>query len=154
LFLFILYKLTTFSYSLILLLFFMRYFLALLSGMLVGYLVIFGIEMISVSMYPPPQNLNPMNYEDLVKMMETIPTAALLIIGLAHIAGTFTGGIVALLIAYRNKWVGYGFAGLMLALTVFNLITIPHPFWFVIFDICGVLFAAFLYLKLIAKRTK
>jgi hypothetical protein len=124
---------------------FLRSALAVLVGLLVGFLVVAGGEMIGHHLSPPPPGVDPSKPESIAAVMEQMPAAAFAPLLIAWAAGTFAGAWVAARIASRWK-LGHGMivGDLFFAATVAILMMMPHPAWVVVAGLSEVL--AFKYL--------
>ncbi|MGZ3885656.1 MAG: hypothetical protein ACXVP0_00910 [Bacteroidia bacterium] len=104
---------------------------SILTGCAAGIAVVFLMDMISHSMYPLPAGLDPMKPEDLKKIMELVPAAALGIVALGGFLAGIAGGIVCSLVAKENKFRNsITVGGILTALGLLNAFMIPHPVWF------------------------
>jgi hypothetical protein len=81
--------------------------------------------------------------------LTTLPFAAFLFVGGAWFVGTLGGTFVACKIG-NAKPITYAIVvgGLMLIATAANLIMIPHPLWFSILGVVGIIVAAWLGMTL------
>ena len=99
----------------------MKRFLAIVIGLIAGFIVISGIEWISGQIFSLPDNIDINNYEEMRKAMENMPFGAFLFIVFAYVAGSFTAGFVAAKISAQNP--------------IINITMIPHPVWFMVFSL-------------------
>jgi len=108
----------------------LRAILAVIAGLLVGSVVIVGIEMLSTLAFPLPDGVDPMDQEAMRGVMHDIPTGAFLIIVLAYFLGVLAGAWTALrLHPTHARWAGYVVVALFAAATAVNLLSLPHPAW-------------------------
>lgn len=135
----------------------MRRFLGIVIGLIVGYLIINGIQMIGHNLYPPPLGLENLEYEELSKVVasyiESAPIGALLFVMFSHILGAFIGVIISMLISKAYIISGSIVGGVFMILTVIVVLMIPHPIWFTIIDLIAVLVACLLGLKLSKSKS-
>lgn len=117
----------------------MRSVLAVIAGMIVASAVIFGLEFLGSILFPLPEGADPTNTEWLKENMDSIPTGSMIMVALAHVIGIILGMIVAALIAKITMIPSYIVGILLLVGTIINLIMIPHPFWFSVTDLVGVI---------------
>ncbi len=131
----------------------MRRFLGIVIGLIVGYLVISGVQMLGHMFYIPPAGIEGLEFDELSKILSNYikeaPTGALLFVVLSHVLGTFIGVITAMIISQGYKISGSIVGGIFLILTIFILFMLPHPIWMVIIDILAVLGVTFVGLKLV-----
>ncbi|WNJ17542.1 hypothetical protein [Pontibacter sp. G13] len=139
--------------------------LAVIAGLIVGFLLVAAIEGVSHELYPVPEALstmdpaNPEFKEVMKEHVATMPLGAILMVGLAHLVGVFGATAVATAIAKERAKTPVGILiGLFLAFGVMNLIMIPHPIWFSILDVLIYPIGGFLGMyaaaKLIASRAQ
>ena len=101
-------------------------------GLVMAFVTILLIEFASHQVYPPPPGLNPMLTEDMQLIMATMPMGAMLSVVVAWVVGAFDGGLVAALVAGRNR---PRIAALIPALMVMAgvvamVVQMPqHPLW-------------------------
>ena len=114
----------------------LRNILAVLAGIVGGSAVNMGLIMVSGSIIPPPEGVDPASMESLKASMHLFEAKHFIFPFLAHALGTFAGAFLAALIAASHKM---KFA---LAMGVFFLIggiantfMLPSPTWFTILDL-------------------
>jgi hypothetical protein len=108
-----------------------RSVLAVITGMLVAFVMIALVQIIGMRIYPPPPGFDPTHPDSLKAMMSQIPLAAKLFVLLAYAAGSVAGGWVAARFAPRGKMRhAMIVAALLFGAGLMNLMTIPHPAWF------------------------
>jgi hypothetical protein len=127
----------------------LRKFLAVLAGLFTAVALVALIESLSNRIYPPPEGMDPRNAAQLEAFVQSLPVGALAMILAAWTLGTLAGALVACWIAREKPLVFASIIGaLMLAATVLNLLSIPHPDWFSITAIVLVTGAALLASRL------
>ncbi len=110
-----------------------RSILAVISGLLVAFVLIAVVQMIGMRLYPPPAGMDPTNPESIKAAMAQIPLAALLFVLLSYAAGSVAGGWVAARFAPKAKMMhAMILAALLFCAGLMNLMIIPHPVWFAI----------------------
>jgi len=115
------------------------------AGVLVAIGLVMVIEMIGHSVYPPPPDLDLADIDAMRAYVATLPIGALLFVGGSWFIGTLGGTLTACRIGTaRRMTFAMIVGGVMLAAVAFNLATIPHPLWFAILGVAGVIFAAWL----------
>ena len=118
---------------------------AAIAGLFTGFVLIYLIEMLGHAIYPPPANLDFSNPDAIRPYIATLPIVALLFPMFAWFAGTFAGSIVASIIGDAKPWIYPALVGgLIFSATVANLIAIPHPMWFSIISLIGIIASAWL----------
>jgi hypothetical protein len=112
--------------------------LAVVAGLVVGGAVNMGLIMLSGSVVPPPEGVDPTNAESLQQGIHLFGPQHFIFPFLAHALGTLAGALVAARIAASHK---LHFA---LVIGVFNLFggimaatMIPAPVWFIVLDLAA-----------------
>ncbi len=121
---------------------------AALLSLVIGFILVSGIEAIGHFMFPPPFRLDIENIQD---YMSQVPLASMLMVLLAH----FLGGAVAIFTCIKlanKKLPAYIIAVIFFAATVFNLVLIPHPTWFTIADVSVTIIGMVLVFKFIKLK--
>lgn len=122
-----------------------------LAGVVIAGLLVWLVEMLGHAVYPPPTDLNFANPDAMRAYIDTLPLGALLFVAAAWFIGTLGGTFAACKIGSAKPIIFAGVVGgLMLIGTLFNLVTIPHPLWFSILGIVGIIVAAWLGMTLSA----
>jgi hypothetical protein len=104
----------------------LRSVLAIIAGLLVGFLAMAVGEMIGHHVVPLPPGMD-MHDADALKAM---PAGAFVSVLLAWAVGTFAGAWVASKVAAVGKlWHGMAIGGVFFAATVAIMLHIPHPVW-------------------------
>lgn len=108
----------------------LRGLLALLAGAGVAMVLIGGVEIASAGLYPPPQDLDPGDQEQMAAFVASLPTGAFLMILAAWTAGAIGGGFTAARLASCCRPLHAGIIGLLLiAGALATMRQIPHPGW-------------------------
>jgi len=115
------------------------------AGVIVAFFVVWLVEKIGHSVYPLPPDLNFADKEAMRAYIDTVPLGALLFVAGAWFLGALGGTVTACTVG-DAKPVTYAMVvgGLMLLATAANLIMIPHPAWFSITGVVGILIATWL----------
>jgi hypothetical protein len=101
------------------------------AALLAANFIIMLIEALSVYLFPlyPDSSLN-----DIVKIeqyTQKTGTHAMLIVLLAYVIGSFTGGLVLRLLSKEfNKFIAIRLGLVLMFLGLFNLLSFSHPVWF------------------------
>ena len=121
-------------------------------GILIAGALVWLVEMIGHSVYPPPADLNFADSESMRAYLKTMPVGAFLFVGGAWFIATLGGTFAACRIG-NAKPMTYAIVvgGLMLIATAANLMMIPHPLWFSVLGVAGIIVAAWLGMTLGAR---
>lgn len=116
---------------------------AAIIGVLVAMLTVMLFNWVSHLAFPPHVAVDPTDTESMIAYMQEAPFAALAIIVGGYLVAAFDGTLIAALIG-RSKTVYFAMVvgALLLAGTITNLVMIPHPTWFVILSIAGIIIFA------------
>lgn len=107
----------------------MRSILAVLLGLVVGFLVVVAIELVSHRLYPLPAGIDPSDAEALAAAVAQMPLGAFLLLLAAWLGGTLLGSWIASRVG-RGYVPGIVVGALFLIAGIANLLMIPHPVWF------------------------
>ncbi|HNR66645.1 MAG TPA: hypothetical protein PKN04_01320 [bacterium] len=119
--------------------------IAVMSGVLVGLVMIMAIESIGHSLFPLSEEVEFIDPASLKQVMHFVPLPALLSVLAAWLLGSFSGGFLASLLAPAKRTAHALTAGMALMLAgIVNLLLIPHPAWFILAGILLFLPAAWL----------
>jgi hypothetical protein len=116
-----------------------RKILAGIIGVFTAIALVWVIEKIGHSIWPPPADLDYGNVDVMRAYIDTLPLGALLTVAIAWFAGSLGGTFTACRIGSARPLV-YALivGGLMFAGAAFNVTIIPHPIWFSILGIAGI----------------
>jgi hypothetical protein len=108
-------------------------------GVFVAVGLVWFVEMIGHSIYPPPDDLDYGDVDVMRAYIDTLPLGALLSVAAAWFIGAFGGTFVACRLGSARP-LAYALAvgGLMFIGAAFNLTIIPHPMWFSVLGIVGI----------------
>ena len=119
------------------------------AGVVIAGVLVWLVEMIGHSVYPPPPGLDFADPDAMRAYVGTMPTGAFLFVGGAWFIATLAGTFAACKIGDAKPMIfAIIVGGLMLVATAANLIMIPHPLWFSIVGIIGIIVAAWLGMTL------
>ena len=125
---------------------------AAIAGLITAFVLIMLIEKLGHFIYPPPPDLDFSDPEAIRPYIATLPFPALMFPMLAWMTGAFVGSLVACLIGIaRPMAFAVIVGGLVLAGTVSNLIVIPHPLWFSVLSLLGIVASAWLAMRLVTR---
>ena len=116
-----------------------------IAGIVIAVVLVWLIEMIGHAVYPPPPGLNFADADAMRAYVETLPVGALLFVAGAWFVATLVGTCAACAIGTARPVIfAIVVGGLMLVATVINLVMIPHPLWFSVLGLAGIVVAAWL----------
>jgi len=108
-------------------------------GAIIAVALIIVVQMIGHAVYPPPPGIDFGDPASVATMMSKVPDGALLFVILSYVTGAFGGGMLAALVARETPMLYAAIVGaLVLVGTVMNLFAIPHPTWFAVTAIVGI----------------
>jgi uncharacterized protein YacL len=115
------------------------------AGIIIAGLLVWLVEMLGHTVYPPPTDINFADADTMRAYIDTLPIGALLFVAAAWFVGTLGGTIAACKIGDAKPMIyAIVVGGLMLVATAANLIAIPHPLWFSVLGVAGIIVAAWL----------
>jgi hypothetical protein len=126
----------------------LRRALAVLAGVGVAIGIVFAVEAINARIYPLPPGTDYSDPEQMRAVMTRLPRAALVIVLLGWGLATVVGAWIAARVAGRRQGPAWTVGVVLLAAAVFNLLELPHPFWFWVAGVALFLPAAWLGARL------
>lgn len=120
-----------------------------LVGILVAGLIVFLVESMGHSIFPPPQGIDVTDPADLARLMDVMPVGAQAIVLLGWFAGSYVGGWVGYML-WRQRPTPWVVSAFIVAGALFSFATIPHPWWMIVGGIALPLLAALL----VVRRTR
>lgn len=118
---------------------------AAVAGIITAFGLIYGIEFLGHTIYPPPEGLDWSDPEAMRPYVASLPPLALLFPMFAWFIATFVGALVASALGTARPVIFAAIVGmLILAGTITNLIWIPHPLWFSVIAVLGIIGSAWL----------
>ncbi len=115
------------------------------AGVVVAFALVWIVEKIGHSVYPPPPDLDFADPDAMRAYIDTLPTGALLFVAAAWFAGAAGGTCTACAIGTASPRLFAAIVGgLVLVATAINLIMIPHPAWFAVLGVVGIVIGAWL----------
>lgn len=95
-----------------------------------------GIIMISSSIIPPPEGVDPTDMESLKSAMHLFGPRHFVMPFLAHALGTLVGAFLAGLIAANRKLLFAFIIGIFFLIGgIVNVFMLPSPLWFTVLDL-------------------
>ncbi len=124
-------------------------------GLMIAILLVWLIEQIGHSIYPPPVDIDLSDPESARAQIAALPVGAVLFVGVAWVIGTFVGVSVACRIG-RAKPVIYAVlvGGFVLAGAIAMIIIIPHPWWFTVVSLPAIVAAAYTAMRLAPRSIR
>jgi MFS family permease len=125
----------------------LRKILAFVLGLIAGGVANMALVSVSNAMYPPPEGIDPNDFEAFRAHIEAnpMPLGALLIVLAAHAGGSFVSGFVCGAIAKRRWYLAAAILGLLWTCGgIAMLFLLPAPLWFAIADVALYIPAALL----------
>ncbi len=126
-----------------------RSFIAIVAGMVIAVTCVSAFDLIAGTFHPVPPGFDPTNWEQVRAHAANAPTPALVIVLLGWMVGSFAGGLVSSRIAERKRR-GYAYiiSTLILAATISNFFTVPHPAWMMLSAVTGIVLSGMLAARL------
>jgi hypothetical protein len=110
--------------------------LAVVGGIAIGMGVNMGLIILSGSIIPPPEGVDPMNAESIKANIHLYEFKHFIFPFLAHALGTLAGAFVAAKFAATHKMkFALGIGAFFLAGGIANTFMIPAPTWFIVVDL-------------------
>ena len=114
-----------------------------IAGILVGIVIavglVFAIEAIVGLIVPAPPDFNMRDPEAVRARVASLPAWVILLVGIGWIVGTGVGSWAAVRISrMRALWPGLVVTAVIFLGTVYNVVTIPHPIWFVAISLIAI----------------
>lgn len=108
-----------------------RAFAAIFAGLLAGFVVILLLEM--VSPFQAPADINPEDPAQMGAWIQSLPATAFLFLLMVYALGAIAAGFVANKVAKPTPYRPALLAGTgLLVAGLLNLLTFPHPMWFMV----------------------
>lgn len=112
-------------------------------GVTVAFALVWIVEKIGHAVYPPPGDLNVADAGALRDYVATLPLGALLFVAAAWFAGAAAGTCAACAIGTaRPMYLAVIVGGIVFIAASINLVMIPHPIWFSVLGLAGILVGA------------
>jgi Na+/alanine symporter len=129
--------------------------LAIITGVITGFVVVFIGDAVTGRLYPPTPGLNFTDKASLDAFVAGIPSYVLIIMIVFWLFSSFLGGMVAARIN-RTEWKSTCLitASILMAAALLNLILIPHPMWMWLAALLGYIPAGYLGGLLIRPKSE
>ena len=110
--------------------------LAVVLALVLGGSVNMGLIMVSGSIIPPPEGIDPTNMESLKASMHLFEAKHFIFPFLAHALGTLVGAFIAAKVASTRKMTfALVIGGFFMLGGITNAFLLPAPIWFIALDI-------------------
>lgn len=108
-------------------------------GIVVAVALVFAIEWVIGLIVPAPADFNMRDPEQVRARVAGMPMWAILLVLVGWVVGTGLGSWAAVRIARTTKmWPGLVVGAIVLLSTLYNVMTIPHPIWFVAISLVAI----------------
>ncbi len=112
-------------------------------GVTVASVLVWVVQKIGHTVYPPPTDLNLADAEALKDYVASLPVGALLFVAAAWFVGATAGTCAACAIGTaKPMYLAVVVGGFVFIAASANLVMIPHPIWFSVLGLVGVLVGA------------
>ena len=120
----------------------------ILVGIVIAVALVFAIEAIVGLIVPAPPDFNMRDPEAMRVRVASLPAWVILLVGIGWIVGTGVGSWAAVRISrMRVRWPGLVVTAVIFLGTLYNVVTIPHPIWFVAISLIAIPLAGWLGAK-------
>lgn len=118
---------------------------AVIGGVVLGFIVIFVVQNISSAMYSLPEGVRMDDRDALARAMSALPLGAFLLVLLSYAMGSLLGGWTAARYAPSSPVAHAVAVGVLLTITgLMNLMAFRHPTWFIVLNVPEFVFFAWL----------
>ena len=117
----------------------------ILVGIVIAVALVFAIEAIIGLIVPAPADFDMRDPESVRARVASLPAWVILLVGIGWIVGTGVGSWAAVRISrIRVPWPGLVVTAVIFLATLYNVMTIPHPIWFVAISLIAIPIAGWL----------
>ena len=113
----------------------LKLIVAVVAGVLVGTVVVAGVEVIGHQLFPMPEMFNPHDPVHAKNMMQHVPPGSMWTVVIGWVLGGLAAGWVAGAIEHSHTAAAIA-GGVLLGAGIATMLEIPHPLWM---WFCGVL---------------
>lgn len=111
----------------------------ILVGVVVAVALVFVIEWVVGLIVPPPAEFDMRDPEQVRARVASMPAWVILLVLAGWLVGTGLGSFTAVRIArIRRLWPGLVVGAIIFLSTLYNVMTIPHPIWFVAVSVIAI----------------
>ncbi len=112
-------------------------------GIIVAFVLVLVVEKIGHMVYPPPEGLDFTDAEAMGDYIATLPIGAFLFVAGAWFVGATVGTCAACAIGTaKPMYLAVLVGGLVFIAASVNLVMFPHPIWFSVLGLVGILLGA------------
>lgn len=131
-----------------------RKIIAIVAGLAVAVITVMLVQKLGHHLYPPPEGLDPADEAFMREYIANLPWGPLTIVIGSYVLATLAGGWVAAAVAGERPAVFAGIVALLvLAGAVSTMVMFPHPTWFMVTSVAGIIVAALIAARLASART-
>ena len=129
--------------------------LSVITGLIVGTIVVSIGHMACSGINPPPVGLNINDVEGMANYIQSMPTSALSVLITAHVMATFIASWIAARISDAfSFYFGLFVGAVFIVSSIVYDVSLPHPSWMVITDLILTIIATYCGAKLGAGMVK
>lgn len=129
-----------------------RKIIAVVAGAVVAVVLVMLIQKLGHNLYPPPEGLDPADQEFMREYIANLPWGPLAFVIGSYVIATLVGGWTAAAIAGEQALLFSGIVAIfVLAGAVSAVVMIPHPTWFTVTAVAGIVLAALAAASLASK---
>jgi hypothetical protein len=122
-----------------------RVIFGIIVGVIVAGATVWAVEAIVQLIWPAPAGFNVRDLQAVRARVAGLPTIAIALVLFGWILAAALGSWAAVRIGrWAAAWPGLIVGAIIFGLTVYNLVTIPHPIWFAPIALVGILVATWL----------
>jgi hypothetical protein len=119
--------------------------LAVLGGIVTGFIVIIICEIFTSKLFPSPKGLDFNNKDSVTAHMQSAPIAMYVSILIGYIIASFSAGYVTNFLSKNNKYKPAMLTGVaLMVFGILNMMELWHPSWFWVVSIVSYLIFAYL----------
>jgi hypothetical protein len=116
-----------------------RVILGIIAGVVIAVALVFAVELIVNVIAPPPADFDMSDPVDVRERVGSLPMLAFALVLLGWVLGTALGSWAAVRIGQRPVvWPGLIVGAVIFVGTIYNIMTIPHPIWFVAISLLAI----------------
>lgn len=111
----------------------------ILLGVLIAVALVFAIEWVVGRIVPAPPDFNMRDPEAVRARVASLPMWVILLVLVGWLLGTGLGSWAAVRMARTTAiWPGLVVGGFIFVATLYNIVRIPHPIWFVAISLVSI----------------
>lgn len=119
-----------------------RAIFSVVAGLIVAVGCVYVAEVVVHSFHPTPPGFDMRDPDSVRALVAGLPLSAFLLVLAGWILAAGLGAWIAVRMNRRAAlWPGVLVGALVFAATLYNIITIPHPIWFAVAGLAGILIA-------------